>query len=76
MNKKDFFFFALGVQGADMNMLSSISDPSMQPAELQGLMFSEFFQWLSASMTMVTNSKDGDKVNLPDPSGWMKGFSV
>ena len=76
MSKKDFFFFALGVQGADMNMLNNISDPSMPPAALQGLRFSEFFKWLSASMTMVTNSKDGDKVNLPNPAGWMKGFSV
>jgi uncharacterized protein YegL len=76
MGKKDFFFFALGVQGADMNMLVNISDPSMAPAALEGLKFSEFFKWLSASMTMVTNSKEGDKVNLPNPTGWMKGFTV
>lgn len=74
--EKDFFFFAIGVQGADMNMLSQISDSSMPPAKLQGLKFSEFFKWLSASMTTVTNSKDGDKVNLPDASNWMKGFTV
>jgi uncharacterized protein YegL len=74
--KKDLFFFAIGVQGADMNMLSQISDSSMPPAKLQGLKFSEFFKWLSASMTTVTNSKDGDKVNLPDASNWMKGFRV
>ena len=76
VSKKDFFFFAIGVQGADMNMLTSISDSSMPPAKLQGLKFSEFFKWLSASMTTVTNSKDGDKVNLPNPAGWMTGFSV
>lgn len=76
VSKKDFFFFAIGVQGGDMNMLTSISDSSMPPAKLQGLKFSEFFKWLSASMTTVTNSKDGDKVNLPNPAGWMTGFSV
>ena len=76
VNKKDFFFFAIGVQNADMNMLSTISDPSMPPAKLQGLKFSDFFKWLSASMTTVTNSKDRDKVNLPNPAGWMTGFSV
>ncbi len=76
MDRKEFFFFALGVQGADMNMLSKISDPSMPPAKLQGLKFSDFFKWLSASMTTVTNSKDGDKVDLPNPAGWMNGFSV
>jgi len=74
--RKDFFFFAIGVKGADMSMLSEISDTLMPPALLQGLKFSEFFTWLSASMTTVTNSKDGDKVNLPDAGNWMKGFSV
>ena len=59
-----------------MSMLSEISDTLMPPALLQGLKFSEFFTWLSASMTTVTNSKDGDKVNLPDAGNWMKGFSV
>lgn len=77
MSNKEFFFFAIGVQGADMNMLTNISDPSMPPAKLQGLKFSEFFKWLSASMTTVTNSKDGDKVNLPSPTDWItKPFTV
>lgn len=73
MNKKDFFFFALGVQGADMNMLSSISHSSMAPAKLQGLKFSDFFKWLSASLgpSGVTGSKDGDKIDLPNPANWM-----
>ena len=47
-----------------MNMLSSISDSSMPAAKLQGLKFSDFFRWLSASMTTLTNAKDGEKVNL------------
>lgn len=76
VSRKDFFFFAIGVQGADMNMLATISDPSMPAAKLQGLKFSSFFMWLSRSMTTVTNSKDGDKVNLPNPAAWMIGMSV
>jgi len=76
VRNKDFFFFAIGVAGADMNMLARISDPSMPPAMLQGLRFAEFFKWLSASMTTVTNSKDNATVNLPDPANWMKGFKV
>lgn len=76
VNNKEFFFFAIGVNSADMNMLSHISDSSMPPAKLQGLKFSSFFKWLSASMTTVTNSKDGDKVNLPSPSNWMTGLTV
>lgn len=73
---KDFFFFAIGVQGADMNLLKSISHPSMPAAQLQGLKFSNFFKWLSTSFTTVTNSKDGEKVNLPSPADWMNGLSV
>lgn len=78
MTKKDFFFYAVGVQGADMNMLSKISDPSFPPGRLQGLKFSEFFKWLSASLGSggVTGSKEGDKITLPNPSNWMTGFSV
>jgi uncharacterized protein YegL len=76
IRKKDFFFFAIGVEGAKMEMLQAVSDPSMPAAKLHGLKFSNFFKWLSASMTAVTNSKDGDKVDLPSPAGWMTGFSV
>ncbi len=76
MNKKEFFFLAIGVQGADMTMLSNISDTTMAPLKLKGLKFTEFFKWLSASMTTVTNSKEGDKVNLPDPTSWMQGLSI
>jgi len=76
VNKKDFFFFAIGVQGANMNMLNQISHHSMPPAQLNGLKFSAFFKWLSASMSTVTNSKDGDQVSFPDPGNWMKGFTI
>lgn len=73
---KDFFFFAIGVENADMSMLAKISDSAMPPAKLQGLKFIEFFKWLSASMSTVTNSKEGDQTNLPDSSNWMKGFKI
>lgn len=76
VSKKEFFFFAIGVEGADMSMLSSISDSSMPAAKLQGLKFSEFFKWLSASMTTLTNANPDEKVNLANPVGWMTGFSV
>ena len=74
--KSDFHFFTLGVQNANMSLLNTISDASMPPAHLQGLKFSEFFKWLSATMVFVSNSKDGDKINLPNPANWMSGFTV
>jgi len=73
---KDFVFFAVGVDGADMSVLQHISDPSMPPAPLNGLKFKEFFDWLSASMSAVTSSGDGDTINLPSPADWMKGFTI
>lgn len=75
-DSKKYFFFAVGVQGADMSMLAKISSPQMQPALLQGLKFTEFFKWLSASMSIVTSSQDGDKPDLPSAADWMKGFTI
>lgn len=76
VDSKSFFFYALGVTSADMQMLTSISHPDTPPAMLAGLRFSEFFRWLSASMSMITNSKEGEKAALPSPGDWMKGFQV
>lgn len=73
---KNFFFFAVGVQGAKMDVLKQISSPDMQPAMLEGLKFGDFFKWLSASMTTVTSSKEGDTVSMANPANWMKGFKI
>lgn len=63
MENKDFHFFAVGVEGANMQVLSQISHPTkMRPASLKGLKFKEFFEWLSKSIGDVTyNSKPGAK---------------
>lgn len=76
VSKRDFLFFAIGVQGANMNTLNLLSDSSMPAAHLEGLKFKEFFVWLSNSMGEVANSKDGDKFDLPNPASWMTGFKV
>jgi len=82
---KKYVFLPIGVQGADMNVLNQIAgytqDSSknwnkMNAMRLQGLKFADFFKWVSASMSIVAGSKDGDKVNLPDPSDWMDGFRI
>ncbi len=65
---KSFAFFAIGVEGANMNILSRIS--ARTPLKLKGLMFREFFQWLSASMKMVSSKNPGSAINLLPPSGW------
>jgi uncharacterized protein YegL len=76
VSNRSFFFFAVGVQGARMDILQRLSSPDMPPAMLEGLKFGDFFKWLSASMTTVTNSKDGDTVKMPDPGSWMKALKI
>ncbi len=65
---KKFAFFAIGVEGASMDILKQISVRS--PLKLKGLMFREFFMWLSASMKMVSSKNPGSTINLLPPSGW------
>ncbi len=76
VDNKSFFFFAIGVEDANMEKLQRISSKQMPPAKLNGLKFAEFFTWLSASMTQVTSSHDGDIVKMPSPADWMDGFTI
>lgn len=59
---KRIAFFAVGVDGADVECLQSIS--VREPKMLAGLKFNELFLWLSASMKRVSQSKPGDMVPL------------
>ena len=65
-----FSFFAVGVQGANMEVLSRICVPSRPPLKLSGLKFRELFAWLSSSLSGVSQSQVGQTVALPAPSGW------
>ena len=78
VDEKNFFFFNIGVEYADMKKLQLLSSSQMPPAKLKGLKFVDFFQWLSASIQMVNASSDkGDNtVNLPSPENWMQGFEI
>jgi uncharacterized protein YegL len=64
---KRLSFFAVGVEGADMEKLRSIS--VRDPVKLKGLDFKAMFVWLSASMQKVSASKIGQQVPL-QPVGW------
>lgn len=65
---KSFAFFAVGVQGANMEILQHIS--VREPLKLQGLKFRELFLWLSNSMKSVSSSVPGEVLPLAAPSGW------
>lgn len=66
---KSLAFFAVGVEGADLEALGKLST-ARAPLGLSGLKFDELFQWLSASQAAVSASNPGDSVPLPSPAGW------
>jgi len=66
--QKKVAFFAVGVEGADVNTLAQLS--SRQPLMLQGMNFREMFVWLSSSLTSVSHSNPTDTVPLQSPAGW------
>jgi len=66
--QKALAFFCIGVSDADMNTLARLSVRT--PLKLRGLSFSEFFGWLSASVSSVSQSMPGDIVPLKAPTGW------
>lgn len=68
--RRSFLFFAVGVQGANMEKLNELC-VDRKPLLLDGLRFRDLFQWLSASQKAVSSSKPGDQVQLP-PVDWGK----
>jgi uncharacterized protein YegL len=66
---KAFAFFAVGVRGANMDVLRQIST-TREPLMLDGLKFRELFQWLSNSQQSVSRSNPGQEVPLKAPTGW------
>lgn len=65
---KAFAFFAIGVKGANMDILRQISVRA--PLSLNELKFRELFSWLSSSLKSVSQSTPGTEIALESPKGW------
>lgn len=66
---KAFSFYAVGVQGANTDILKQFSVERI-PLNLQGLKFREMFRWLSDSMKSRSRSVIGTETPIQSPLGW------
>ena len=64
--------FKVGVNAqAVQALLEALPNPNsrFQPQQLDNLRFSDFFVWLSRSVSAISRSTPGDTVNFP-PTDW------
>ncbi len=65
VRSKKLTIFPIGVgKGSDLLALEMFS-PSRKPLRLKELRFKEFFEWLSQSVTVVSQSMPGEAIKLP-----------
>jgi uncharacterized protein YegL len=70
VDNKGFSFYAVGVEGYNHSKLQQICHPLTPPLPLNGLAFNELFNWLSASISIVSKSVEGQTLQLPPAGGW------
>lgn len=76
LDQKKTSFYTIAIEGADLEQLATYptSSPTQKPLELDGTKFEEFFTWLSASLSSVSQSRPGEgNVAIPAPTEWAIG---
>jgi uncharacterized protein YegL len=74
---RHFVFYAVGVEGANVDVLRQITGNRSEPLKLKGLAFRALFKWLSNSQAAASRSKPGEAVPLTSPvgpKGWGEAF--
>ena len=61
--------YVVGVQGADMSVLNTITQRT-EALMLRSLDFRSMFEWLASSMSSVSQSQPSEAVPLDSPEGW------
>lgn len=74
-NHRKLSIFPIGIgDKADKDCLAKFS-PLSSPLKFKGMDFKKFFEWLSASVSTVSQSMPGEIPDLPDPSDWAEPWS-
>lgn len=66
---REFLFFAVAVEPADLETLRKIAPTERPPLQLRPGRFKDMFLWLSKSQQKVSASRVGEQVPLEDPTG-------
>jgi uncharacterized protein YegL len=69
-SRGQMLFFGVAVGAADQHTLNQLCPPKRPSQKLRGLHFREMFVWLTRSLKMVSSSNPGQKMTLPETSGW------
>ncbi len=70
---REFLFFGVGVEPANMDVLRRICPPERPPVQLRPGRFRDMFEWLSRSQRHISASRVGEQLALPPatgPDGW------
>ncbi len=64
-HNKHFIFFSIGVDPADMDLLRDLTPNPARAIYLKDAKFENLFEWLSQSLSVISQSNIGDQIQLP-----------